>query len=79
MRRATITEAWIMPTDWSAATTCPRCGDQNLWSLPFDQRPEVNYCICPECDYLYSFRITRRWIDVAATWRSEPFSIVRAV
>jgi transcription elongation factor Elf1 len=78
MKRATITEAWVMPYDWTALARCPECGERNQWTCRYDEPPQVHYCRCPECQALYTMRVTRRWLDVAAKWRGRPFSVIRA-
>lgn len=66
-----------MPLDFTAVTRCPWCQARNLWTFQYDDRPEVSYCRCPECERLYSLRLTRRWLDLAERHRAHPFSVLR--
>ena len=79
MTRVAITEAWVMPLDFTAVAQCPECKARNLWTCDNAERPAVHYCSCPSCEGIYSMRLTRRWLDLAARQRSHPFTVIRTV
>lgn len=77
MRRATITEITVIPPGFTAGTRCPWCHEPNVWPFDHNDQPAVQYCLCSDCGRLYSLRLTRRWLDLAAGPRAHPFTVIR--